>query len=149
VAHPHLLGGRLSPAEHHGAGSGDRQLGAPVLADAGVGDDATRELLGDELGAVADAQDRGPEVVDVRVDDRRPFDVDRLRTAGEDDPSRVASGDLGCRDRVRDDLAVDVCLADAPGDELGVLSAEVDDEDRSRLDEAATTGSELLMGAPA
>ena len=36
-------------------------------------------------------------------------------------------------DVVGHDLGVDVRLADAPGDELGVLGAEVDDEDRVEL----------------
>jgi hypothetical protein len=40
------------------------------------------------------------------------------------------------RDRlgVRDHLAVDASLADAAGDELGVLGAVVDDEDRPGLE---------------
>ena len=42
-------------------------VGPAVLALAGAGDRAA-ELLGDQLGAVADAEDRDPEVVDGRVD---------------------------------------------------------------------------------
>ena len=37
---------------------------------------------------------------------------------------------VGDRHRVRHDLGVDPRLADAPRDELGVLGAEVDDEDQ-------------------
>jgi len=55
--------------------------------------------------------------------------VDRLGPAAEDQAGGRPLGDLGGGDRVRDDLAVDVGFADPPGDELGVLRAEVDDED--------------------
>ena len=34
-------------------------------------------------------------------------------------------------DRVGDDLRIDVGLADPPGDQLGVLGTEVDDQDRA------------------
>ena len=46
--------------------------------------------------------------------------------------------DLLGRDIGGDDLGVHAGLADAPGDELGVLRAEVDDED----------GREVHQGAP-
>ena len=47
----------------------DVEVGAAVLAPAGAGDRAA-EVAGEELGAVADAQDRDVEVVDGRVDRR-------------------------------------------------------------------------------
>ena len=59
----------------------------------------------------------------------RALDVHRRGAAAEDDRLRVLGQQLRGRDRVRDDLAVDVRLADAAGDELRVLRAEVDDED--------------------
>ena len=62
----------------------------------------------------------------------RALDVDRLGAAAEDHAGGTAGRDLGRGDRVRDDLGVDVRLAHPPGDELRVLRAEVDDEDRSR-----------------
>jgi hypothetical protein len=66
-------------------GRHERELGAAVLAaHPGVGDGAA-ELLGDELGAVADAEDRDAEVVDGGVDATGALDVDRLGAAGEDD----------------------------------------------------------------
>ena len=95
----------------------------PVLADQAA------ELQGDELGAVADAQDRHAEVVDAGVDRGRPVDVDRRRTAAEDDAGGGPGGVLLGRQGGGDDLAVDVGLADPPGDQLGVLGPEVDDQD--------------------
>ena len=57
------------------------QLGPAVLAAHPAADGAA-ELLGDQLGAVADAEDRDPEVVDRRVERRRTVDVHALRSAG-------------------------------------------------------------------
>jgi hypothetical protein len=52
--------------------------------------------------------------------------VDALGAAGQDQRGRLAGGDVGGRRAVRDDLGVHVQLAHAPGDQLGVLGAEVD-----------------------
>ena len=67
----------------------DDEIGAAVLAPAGLGH-GPAELLGDQLSAVADAQDRDPELVDAGVDARRALLVDRLRTTGEDEAGRLA-----------------------------------------------------------
>src|SRR5687768_14666438 len=56
--------------------------------------------------------------------------MDALRAAGQDDGGRLALRDLGRRDPVGNDLAVDVELAHPAGDQLRVLRTEVDDEDR-------------------
>ena len=53
-----------------------------------------------------------------------------LGPPGEDDPGGPAGGQVGRRGGVRDDLRVDVGLTDPAGDQLGVLGAEVDDQDR-------------------
>ena len=72
-----------------------------------------------------------PEVVDAGSMRGRALDVDRRRAAAEDRrPAGLRGRDLGRGDRVGHDLAVDVRLAHPPGDQLGVLGAEVDDEDR-------------------
>ncbi len=81
VAHPHL--GRPGPVGEERRRAGDGERGAPVLAPAGAGHLAA-ELLGEQLGAVADAQDGDPEVVDGRVDRGR----------------RVSLTDLGPPDRM-------------------------------------------------
>jgi hypothetical protein len=60
---------------------------------------------------------------------RRVVGVDAGRAAGEDDRRGLAGDDLLGRDVGGDDLGVDAGLADPPRDELGVLRAEVDDED--------------------
>ena len=55
--------------------------------------------------------------------------VDRLRAPRQDDPLGGARGQLGRGDVVADDLRVDPGFAYPAGDQLGVLGAEVDDQD--------------------
>src|SRR5207342_2368219 len=50
--------------------------------------------------------------------------------ARQDDRLRSATLDLGPRRVMGQELGVDVQLAHAPGDELGELAAEVEDDDR-------------------
>ena len=77
---------------------GDLQLGPAVLA-AHPPPDLAAELQGDQLGAVADAEDRDAEVVDRRVERRRAIDVHALRTTGQDQRRRWIGGQLGGGDR--------------------------------------------------
>src|SRR5262249_22168310 len=55
--------------------------------------------------------------------------IDTRRPTGEDEASRLQLGDARGRQIVAHDLAEDVLLAHAPGDELAVLRAEVEDQD--------------------
>ena len=67
------------------------------------------------------------------VDLRRAFGVHATRGRRTGSPPRAgAASDLGDRHRRRHDLAVDVGLAHPARDQLGVLGAEVDDEDGRR-----------------
>ena len=63
-----------------------------------------------------------------RVASRAPLGVHAGRSAGEDQALRRELADARGRDIVPHDLAVDVLLAHAAGDELGVLRAEVEHE---------------------
>ena len=126
VAHPDFLLER-EVAEQGRAGR-DLERRAPVLAGPGTGH-LPAQLLGDELGAVADPEDRDAGAVDGLVDAGGALHVHRLGPAAEDDPLGLASQHLGDRHVAGHDLGVDVRLADPPGDELCVLGAEVDDED--------------------
>ena len=94
-----------------------------------VRDTVPAELQRDELGAVAEAEDRDAELVDAGVDGRRRRGIDRLGPAREDDALGLAGPDLLDADARGDDFGVDVGLADPAGDEPGVLGPEVDDED--------------------
>ena len=55
--------------------------------------------------------------------------VDGVRAARQDDRPGAATLELGERGVVRQQLRVDVELADAAGDQLGELAAEVEDDD--------------------
>src|SRR5918998_1044638 len=83
-----------------------------------------------ELHPVADAEHRHVEVEERGVHPRGVVLVDAAGAAGEDDALRVAGLYLlyGCV--VGDQLRVDAGLADPAGDQLGVLAAEVQDEDQ-------------------
>ena len=128
VAHPHRLRGRADrecsfTASHF-------QLGAAVLAGAGVGDRAA-ECLCHRLEAVADAEHRHAEVEQRRVELRGAVGVHAGRAAGQHDGLRILGLDLLDGRGVRDDLGVHPRLADPPGDQLRILRAEVDHQHRT------------------
>ncbi len=79
VAHPDRLRPRTGVGQK-GSGIGHGQVGAAVLAPF-VAPHVAAALVGDELGAVADAEDRHTEFVDVRIDARGAVDVDRCRSS--------------------------------------------------------------------
>ena len=68
-----------------------------------------------------------------RIDARRVVGVDGRRPAAQDERVRIAGAHRLGRDRVADELGVDAALAHAPRDQLRVLPAEVDDENRPIL----------------
>jgi hypothetical protein len=126
VRHPDLLRRRQVGEQH--AGVDHAQPGAAVLGNLGAFHPAT-EGGGHRLVAVADAQRRYAGLEQADRHRRRPRRVDRLRAAGKDDGLGPARQHLLDRHGVRHDLAVDVALPHPPRDQLGVLRAEVDDED--------------------
>ncbi len=108
------------------------QLGLAELRGARSLDGAT-EVAGHELHPVADAERGDPEREDVDIELRRTVGEHRGRPTGEDQRCGVPTRDLRSRQAVPDELRVDTRLADASGDELAVLPAEVDDEDGALL----------------
>ncbi len=126
VAHPHGL--VVGLAVEQGAAGRERDRGGSVLAGTRVRDLAA-ESAGHDLEAVADAEHGDAELEDPLIEAGRALLVDAGRAAAQDDAGRVLRADLLGRDRGRHDLRVDVGLADAAGDQLRVLGAEVDDED--------------------
>ena len=92
MAHPDRV--RAAPGiGQEGARSAHGQLGAAVLT-AFVAAHDTTTLVGNELGAVTDAQDGHPQVVDARVDPGSTIHVDRSGTTAEDDSSGPTGGVL-------------------------------------------------------
>ena len=129
MAHPHRLLGRQVLEE---LGLARLELGLPELRRARPLDRAA-EVAGHQLHAVADAERRDPELEDPRVDLRGAVRVHRRRPAGEDERGRVAPRDLGRGQPMPDELREDPGLAHAARDQLAVLAAEVDDQDRTLL----------------
>ena len=130
VAHPHVvLIGDLVGEQRRFRTRRTAQPGPPILATHTASDD-TAELMRDQLRAVADAKDGDAKFVYGRVECWRAVDVDALRSTRQDQRRRPAIGDLARREAVRHDLGVHIELAHAAGDELGVLSTEIDHEDR-------------------
>ena len=127
LIHTSWTSGASSGSSSDGAGAA--QLGPAVLA-AHAAPDGAAELLGDQLGAVADAEDRDAELVDRRVERRRARRRGRSsgRRTGSARPAGRAATSAAVM-RLRHDLGEHVQLAHPAGDELGVLGAEVDDED--------------------
>ena len=130
VGHPHLvvLGGLGQ--ECTGGGHGDR--GRSVFALVRLGH-AAAEGGRHELEAVADAHCGHAEVEHGGVEVRRCGVIDARRATGEHDGHGVLRRELGRGRVVGDDLRVQAGFADASRDELGVLRAEIDDEDRGHL----------------
>ncbi len=129
VAHPDRLLA-IEPVEQAVAAR-ERHVRGTVLA-ACRRQDVAAELAGHQLGAVADAQDRDPAAPHRGIRLGRVLVVDGVRTAGQDDRAGAAALELRVRGVVRQELGVDVELADAAGDQLRELAAEVEDDDRSR-----------------
>lgn len=111
------------------------------LGDAGVaefvfftGDHGAAQLLGHGLHAVADAQHRHA-LLERRLRGPRGLGGgDGFRAAGEDDALGVELGDVFGGGVEGADFAVDADFAYTAGDQLGVLGAEVEDQDALGVD---------------
>jgi hypothetical protein len=128
-----------------------QQPRVPVGADLGVAEllDLARlhdaaELHRHGLHAVADAEHRHAERPDHIGRPRGSSLGDRLRPAGQDDSLGSKGTQRGGVHVPGVDLAVDAELAHAPGDQLRVLRAEVEDQDAVGVD---IGGHRLTCGA--
>ena len=128
MAHPHVEVLALAHLAERSDWFEDLEARVPVLAVRGPIDGPAQQL-GHELQPVADAQDGDSHLEHRAVHQRRAGLLHAEGAAGEDDPVRRESADLLDGHRAGMDLAVDVQLAHAPGDELRVLRSEVEDED--------------------
>ncbi|MPN02302.1 hypothetical protein SDC9_149518 [bioreactor metagenome] len=127
VRHPDLRFRRNSGEEF--ARFADFEDRLAVFARFAAGDLAA-EGLDHKLEAVADAVHRNAEFEHGGVAFRRVFRVDAGRAAGEDDPLRIFGPELFRRGVERHDFAVHPAFADSPRDQLTVLRAEIEDDDR-------------------
>src|SRR2546425_1011671 len=112
------------------------QLGVAARADFCITEfahfsclDPAPELLRHGLHAVADAEHRDAELEHRLWGPRGRLLVRGHVTAGEDHAARAELAHESVADIAGVDLAVHACFAHAAGDELGVLGAEIEDED--------------------
>ena len=135
VAHPHGLGGGLSAHESVVCLNGN--IGGTVFAATSLGNSST-EGLSHHLEAVANTKDRNAEFEDGRVQGGGAWLIDAGRTTGEHNAYGVLGRDLSSSDRVRNNLGIHACFANAARNQLCILGAEVNDEDGLGLRHAAS-----------
>ncbi len=93
----------------------------------------TAQLHGHGLLAVADRHDRNAGVEHVLRRAGTSLAGDGVRAAGEDHALRLQLLKSFARLLIRPDFAIDARLANAPGNQLRDLAAEIDDEDGFRM----------------
>ena len=87
------------------------------------------ELAHDQLLAVANAQDRNPEIKDCDVDVGRTLIVHARRPAAKHNARRTPCLNVSARHSGRKDLAVDALFANAPRNQLRELRTKIQDQD--------------------
>src|SRR2546425_10419986 len=87
--------------------------------------DLAAQILGQQLEAVADPEHRDTEVEDRAVRLGRLRRINTGGAAGEQEPAGPERGNYGCRGVIPEDHAIDVALANAPGDNLRVFRNEI------------------------
>ena len=102
---------------------------APPYSRLSPGRTLPPQQVGHHLHAVADAQDRDPQIEEGRVAQRGAFVGHAGRSAGEDDALGLRAAEVRGPGVEAQQFAVHVLFADAPGDELAVLRAEIQDGD--------------------
>ena len=86
-----------------------------------------------QLHPVADTENGNTGVIQRRIDARGAFVVDAGWTAGKDDPLRAAGENVRKGGIPGNDFGIDVAFTDTAGDQLGVLAAEVQDQNQFLL----------------
>src|ERR1700679_141918 len=90
-------------------------------------------MMGEKLQAITDTEDGQSHGQDARVGDGCVGVVDRAGASGEYQTDGVMGLDLGQRNRTGKDHREDVLFSYAPGYELGVLAAEIEDDNRGGI----------------
>ena len=88
----------------------------------------TAEVVDDEMESITDAQDGDSKLEEFWVGCGRVGIEDRRRTTGEDEADGFQGLDFSERNRAGQHDRKDVLLANAAGDELGILRAEIEND---------------------
>ncbi len=128
----HTASGPVSPLNSGAVCLHQLDLRVAVLALVGR-PHLSAQLVHHELQPIADAENRQAEVQHPLVCRRRVSVIYRRRPAREHNPAGVVALDFfqGCG--ARQDDGEDVLFADAARDELRILRAKVEDDDRLRF----------------
>ena len=110
----------------------------------GCGRDLTSQLMDHGLHSVADAQHWQAFVIDPGRRERGVFPVNAGRPARQYHSLGIQWSDCIPGNVVRDNLAIDLALPDAPRNEPAVLGAEVYDYDRLFLSHSRCFGMRFL-----
>ena len=127
MAHPHRKGGRQTGKERVG-GILDGNFSMAVLALRPRADLAA-EVMNDEVKAITDAERGHAKLQNLCVRRRCIVVVNRRGPAGEHDADGLVALNFSKRNRAGQDHGEDVELANPARDELGVLRAEIEDND--------------------
>ena len=130
MAHPGDAG--LGQTLEERADSIEERLGLAVLPGGvvlGLGDFAAQSV-GDELAAVANAQNGHAPGKDLGIHMGGLLQIDGVGAAGEDDADGVHGLQLAEGRGKRLDFAIDIAFTDAAGDQLVILAAEIQNNDQ-------------------
>jgi hypothetical protein len=127
VAHP--ADKLFVKAREQGTGGVEPGLRAAVFALVGACHMPAEQVC-NQLVAVADAENWDAQRENLRVYRRRVRQVHAARAAGKDDADGLHCGDFHRRNGVRFYFAIHAAFAHAPGDEVVVLPAEINDQDQ-------------------
>ena len=97
------------------------------------GGDQPAQAVGHQLAAIADAQNGDAPGENVRIHVGRSVQVYAVGPPGKNDTDGIQGFQLCQRCGVGFDFAVNPALPDPPGDELVVLSAKIQDQDKFML----------------
>src|SRR5262249_13247732 len=125
------------PAIRQPAVAGDEEVAGPLFSPR-RGHALTAKGIPNGLHPVADPEHGNARLEQPEVGQRCALVVDAGGPAGEDDALVTLGEDLLERLRARDDFGVHGHLADAAGDELAVLCAEIQDADLVHADPEQT-----------
>ena len=91
--------------------------------------DFAAKKVGHQLRAIANAEDRLAKIKDLWIDGRRFLQVTRVGPAGENEAENRRILQIFDGGGAGEDLAINVDVADSAGDQLVVLTAEIENDD--------------------